>query len=103
MFYLNSNTWEVKVRTTKKISDRNAILVGGNTFTWNVRKTFVLMPNPLPNLSTFFFLDIHPRQHDRQNSSSSESRGAPKCFRFFRIQKTEVMLIDITILLKSMQ
>ncbi|GIY35866.1 hypothetical protein CDAR_404421 [Caerostris darwini] len=54
---------------------------------------FVLMPEPLPNLSTFFF-DIHPCQHNRQNSSSSKSRGAPKCFRFFRIQNTEVMLID---------
>ncbi|GIY35874.1 hypothetical protein CDAR_404491 [Caerostris darwini] len=52
------------------------------------------MPDPLPNLPSFFFPDIHSRQHDRRNSSSSKSRGAPKCFRFFRIQKTEVMLID---------
>ncbi|GIY35869.1 hypothetical protein CDAR_404451 [Caerostris darwini] len=41
-----------------------------------------------------FLPDIHPRQHDRRNSSSSKSRGAPKCYRFFRIQNTEVMLID---------
>ncbi|GIY35871.1 hypothetical protein CDAR_404471 [Caerostris darwini] len=51
------------------------------------------MPDPLPNLPTFFF-DIHTRQHDRRNSSSSKSRCAPKCFRFSDIQKTEVMLIN---------
>ncbi|GIY35872.1 hypothetical protein CDAR_404481 [Caerostris darwini] len=71
MFYLNS-TKEKKFRTTKKISDKNAILVG-NTFTWNVRKKpRVCSDARSPSKSGHFFLRYPPVStfggtHDRRS------------------------------------
>ncbi|GIY77858.1 hypothetical protein CEXT_366781 [Caerostris extrusa] len=81
---MNGDCWEVKVEQQRKsLTEMRYRLVIHSPGTFG--KPRVCSDARSPSKSAHFLLfppRYPPRQHDRQNSSSSKSRGAPKCFGF---------------------